>query len=98
MSADQLHRLRHALRCQHHHSPFSALLAEEDGPFVSASRVLDESCKLCGVPSRPEGNLEERQDYLGSDSALMGEKVRDLLVSFPERVGASWAQRVAEMG
>lgn len=51
-----------------------------------------------GSLSHPEGNLEERQDYLGSDSALMGEKVRDLLVSYPEREGASWAQRVAEMG
>ena len=72
-------RLRHTLRCQHHHLPFSVLLAEEDDPFVSASRVLDESlCKLCGVPSRPDGNSEaarlwEQRDYLGSDSALTGE-------------------------
>jgi hypothetical protein len=94
-------RLRHTLRCQHHHLPFSVLLAEEDDPFVSASRVLDESlCKLCGVPSRPDGNSEaarlwEQRDYLGSDSALTGEKPRDLLVNYPEREGASRARRVA---
>lgn len=63
-------RLRHALRCQHHHSPFSALLAEEDDPFVSASRILDESCKLCGVLLAQ--TVIQRQRGFGSNEITSG--------------------------
>ena len=100
MSADQLHQTE--TRSSLSAPPFTVfcIAGRRDGPFVSASRVLDGSCKLCGVPSRPDGNSEaarlwEQRDYLGSDSALTGEKPRDLLVNYPEREGASRARRVA---
>ena len=64
-------RLRHALRCQHHHLPFSASLAEEDDPFVSASKVLDEwSCKLCGVLLAQ--TVIQRQRGFGSNEITSG--------------------------